>query len=37
LITPLRRPTTLLADGATDILRQVLKQMPSPKGTPLER
>jgi LysR family nitrogen assimilation transcriptional regulator len=37
LITPLRRPTTLLADGATDILRQVLKQMLSPKGAPLER
>jgi hypothetical protein len=32
LITPLRRPTTLLADGATDILQQVLKQMLSPKG-----
>jgi LysR family transcriptional regulator, nitrogen assimilation regulatory protein len=37
LITPSRRPTTLLADGAIDILRQVLKQTLHQKRAPPER
>jgi hypothetical protein len=36
LITPLHRPTTLLADGAIDIFRQVLEQTLRQKRASLE-